>query len=187
MFCPKCGQQQTDDVRFCSRCGFPLTGVQELIMRGGQLPAWPGAEPAAQLAQTESPKRRGIRQGGAMMLIATFLIPMLAILHKMIGLPADAVLLGVLLFMGGLLRLLYAAIFQPSAPRQQQLPAYVPPGAQALNAARQDALRPAQAMPVHLSRPPRLHNTAEMQPPPSVTEHTTRLLDRQSNGEDEPR
>src|SRR5436309_188212 len=97
MFCPKCGQQQADDVRFCSRCGFPLAGVNELIARGGQLPVWPVAE--SSVAQGESPKRKGLRQGGGMMLIATFLIPMLAILHKLLHLPGDVVLFGVLLFM----------------------------------------------------------------------------------------
>jgi hypothetical protein len=116
-----------------------------------------------------------------MILIATFMIPMIAILHKIIGLPGEYVLLGVLLFMGGLLRLLYAALFQPGASRmtQESLPAYAPV-APPLGAAQRDALPPAQGTPAYAYRPPQMH-TAEMQPPPSVTDHTTRLLDQQSD------
>ena len=34
MYCPKCGHQQvSDDMRFCSRCGFQLTGVAELLVK----------------------------------------------------------------------------------------------------------------------------------------------------------
>jgi ribosomal protein L37E len=32
MYCPKCSQQQvSEEVRFCSRCGFSLSAVRELI------------------------------------------------------------------------------------------------------------------------------------------------------------
>src|SRR4028119_1734357 len=38
MFCPKCSQQQvSDEVRFCSRCGFQLGVVAELLSTGGIL------------------------------------------------------------------------------------------------------------------------------------------------------
>ena len=186
MFCPKCGQPQADDVRFCSRCGLPLAGVNELLLRGSQLTVVSGAE--ASTERRESPKRQGIRQGGAMMLIATFLIPMIAIMHKIIGLPAEYVLLGVLLFMGSLLRFLYALIFQAGAPRRTQaaLPAYAPPVTPPLNAARLEQLPPAQGTPVYTYRPPQVH-TAEMQTPPSVTEHTTRLLDQQTDAAEQER
>ena len=34
MFCPKCSQSQpAEDLRFCPRCGFPLSAVQELVLR----------------------------------------------------------------------------------------------------------------------------------------------------------
>ncbi|HYP51045.1 MAG TPA: hypothetical protein VEQ34_08905, partial [Pyrinomonadaceae bacterium] len=39
MFCPNCGQQQaTEQMRFCSRCGFPLGLVTEILANGGFLP-----------------------------------------------------------------------------------------------------------------------------------------------------
>ena len=39
MYCPRCGQQQvSEEIKFCSRCGFPLGLVSEIIMHGGFLP-----------------------------------------------------------------------------------------------------------------------------------------------------
>ncbi len=39
MHCPSCGQQQvSSDLRFCSRCGFPLMLVAEILSHGGTLP-----------------------------------------------------------------------------------------------------------------------------------------------------
>ena len=49
-----------------------------------------------------------------------------------------------------------------------------------------DRAAPAQGTPVYTYRPPQMH-TAEMQTPPSVTEHTTRLLDQQSDDAEQER
>ena len=39
MHCPRCGQQQiSDQTKFCSRCGFQLGLVGELLENGGFLP-----------------------------------------------------------------------------------------------------------------------------------------------------
>jgi hypothetical protein len=39
MYCPKCGQQQlSNETRFCSRCGFLLTTIADVIANGGVLP-----------------------------------------------------------------------------------------------------------------------------------------------------
>ena len=39
MYCPKCSQIQTDDgLRFCSRCGFQLGVVKELLAEGRSAP-----------------------------------------------------------------------------------------------------------------------------------------------------
>jgi hypothetical protein len=40
MHCPDCGQQQiSDEIRFCSRCGFPLSAVSQVVANRGVLPA----------------------------------------------------------------------------------------------------------------------------------------------------
>jgi uncharacterized membrane protein YvbJ len=39
MHCPRCGQQQlSEETRFCSRCGFQLGIVSELLLHDGWLP-----------------------------------------------------------------------------------------------------------------------------------------------------
>jgi hypothetical protein len=39
MFCPKCSQSQSsEEMRYCSRCGFPLEAVALLITHDGNLP-----------------------------------------------------------------------------------------------------------------------------------------------------
>src|ERR687895_206139 len=79
MHCPQCGQQQaSSEMRFCSRCGFPLGGVVELLARGGVLPQ----SDAGPQDQTLSPRYKGIRQGAVMMLLGTVIVPVLAILNS---------------------------------------------------------------------------------------------------------
>jgi hypothetical protein len=180
MFCPQCGQQQLSEaVRFCSRCGFQLGAVSGLLASGGV----PSADltAAAQDPAVESARRRGVRQGGVMILFGIFLMPMFAILHELLGTPDKLPLIGLLFFMGGLLRLIYALAFEEgSMRRRKNVPnAYAPPGqfgAGVYGAG--GALPPAQSTPAQGYVPPRV-NTSEIAYRPSVTESTTRLLDKQ--------
>ena len=131
----------------------------------------------------ESSRRKGMRQGGIMLLFGIFLMPMFAILHELLGTPDKLPLIGVLFFMGGLLRLIYALAFEDGPVRRKNLHApfaYVPPapgqfGAQGRGAGE---LPPAQGSPAQSFMPPRV-NTSEIGYQPSVTESTTRLLDEQ--------
>ena len=182
MYCPQCGQQQaSSEMRFCSRCGFPLGGVAELLAQGGVLKT--GGEELRE--QALSPRRRGVRQGILMMLLGTVVVPILAILNAY---QDDTTLLDILVpvcaiifFAGGLMRILYALLFEPSTPGVEGiLPADVPPAmpAQLKAGGRASALPPAQGTPVSDFTPRRM-NTAELVRPPSVTENTTRLLDEE--------
>lgn len=176
MFCPKCGQSQpADGLRFCSRCGFPQIGVAELLARDG-VPAHPVA---AAVPRALSPRRKGLREGGAIMLVGVFLTPMIAMLHPLIGLPGEYSVLGAMIFLAGLLRLIFAAIFQDDAPAvAHHVSLYAPPTAQSQFSPRavvpplqQGEMRPAQSLFA------RRQDTAEIvQQPTSVTDHTTRLL-----------
>jgi hypothetical protein len=166
-------------MRFCSRCGFPMGGVVELLAQGGLLPS--GDE--VPQAQTLSPRRMGVRQGVMMMLIGAVLVPVLAILGDFTHWPGILDLLvpisAVICFAGGLMRILYAVIYEEGASNaKRELPAYAPSVAPTqLNAgARGSALPPPQSIPVQ-SFATRRPETAELAPPPSVTENTTRLLD----------
>ncbi len=57
MYCPQCGQQISDELHFCPRCGFALDGVAKIIAAGGTLPE------LDENVSSRSPRRRGIEQG----------------------------------------------------------------------------------------------------------------------------
>lgn len=185
MFCPQCGQQQvTGVVRFCSRCGFPLDNVIQLLASGGMIPAYHMPDQPAAI----SPRRKGVKQGGVLVLSGAVIVPILAMFASFSGgatfLEILAALAAIICFIGGPLRMLYAGIFEEGAPKPMRaygppLPMQVPqqfgPHAQAA------ALSPPppQRMPSWRPRP----TTAELANPPSVTENTTRLLDKEDRTE----
>jgi hypothetical protein len=178
MYCPKCGQQQVDDnVRFCSRCGFPLAPVTDLLTTGGTLPLIPTTGYQSAL----SPRQKGIRQGAMLMLSTMLIVPIVIFLGvAMLGLPGELIpLTAVLLTMGGLLRILYAVFLEDNIPtvKPEAAPHYIPPAmpARLSTPQRGSALPPAQGAPIPAWRRP--VDTSELAAPPSVTENTTRLLD----------
>jgi len=183
MFCPQCGQRQiSNEARFCSVCGFPLNVVTELLANGGQLPWRPPAAGAGGL----SPRQRGIRQGALLMLSTVLVVPLLAILGvSLLGLPGQVVALAAVgLPVGGFLRILYALFLEDSAP-QMNVPAYTPPPVipdYLGTPARPTTLPPARSMPIPTpTQRPQPFDTGELRAPrpTSVTDHTTRLLDKQ--------
>lgn len=188
MHCPRCGQQQvSSEMRFCSRCGFPMGGVAQLLAQGGLLDS--NDEPQD---EGMSPRRRGVRQGVLMMLIGAVIVPVLAILdsftHTRNLLELLVPISAVICFAGGLMRILYALIFEQGAGGgKQAAPRYVPPPSSARTgtATRDDAvlLPPMQSIPVS-DFASRRANTAELVPP-SVTENTTRLLDEEAPARNE--
>jgi hypothetical protein len=181
MYCPKCGQSQVaDEVRFCSRCGLPLGAVTQLVAHDG---AWPEYQPPADAARPDSPRRLGLRKGGKMLLVGTFLVPMLAIMCLLAEIDPEFVLLGVLVVIAGILRLLYALIFEdkhPAAAAAAQFAPTAAPAPQFVAAPRRAAaLPPQQTPPAPVSF--RTRDTGELAGRPSVTESTTRLLDPQND------
>lgn len=174
MYCPQCGQQQvSDELRFCSRCGFQLGGVTQLLATGGELPGLYKGDNK----KLRSPRAQGVRQGMMVIFIAMVLIP-LSELFKPHG-----EILPVTLMMAGLMRILYAAIFQEGSMRRKKLDGasspYVPPALprqMSVEGERGGALPPAQSVPVSGYSVRRVE-TAEIAQPSSVTEHTTKLLD----------
>ncbi len=174
MHCPQCGQEQiSDEMRFCKSCGFRLAGVKELLAADGISPAVEMKGPEA----LQSPRRKGVRLGVMLLFVSIVLMPV----GIMIGEPRGSALPAIF-FMAGLMRILYAVIFQQRAPKKQKrdrsLPYVAPATTNQLRAeTAAPALPPSQSIPVDLFVPPRV-DTAKMGPPPSVTEHTTKLLDK---------
>ena len=177
MYCPKCSQQQTsDEMRFCSRCGFPLEGVALIVNNEGIVPA---NLPDRKLC---SSRGKMIRESIYLTLIA-WAITLSATLFFDAGGPWEiaARVGGILFFLVGLiglLRFIYAFVFVRDA-----VPALARPSAIArspgsvINEPARAALGAQQGIPV--SDYPRRTHTKEMVAPPSVTENTTRLLQDQ--------
>lgn len=175
MYCPKCSQQQvSDDMRFCSRCGFSLTAVRELIDSGAALVPGVVAQ-ADQLARRE----KGIRIGASMMLLSLVLTIFGGLLAAIDDDLAVLLLFPVLCFVIGFILVLYgvflkgkrrAALKQPQPMMPAELSA--PPRNPELSAPR---VAPLESFSAHRAQ------TAEMVQPPSVSESTTRLLDDESD------
>lgn len=180
MYCPKCSQQQTsDEMRFCSRCGFPLQGVTLLLDNSGLIPLLendPDQKP---------PSSRGkmISESVYLTLIA-WAVALVATMAFDFGGPLEnitkvAALIFFLVGLIGLLRFMYAFLFvRETAPAlAQRATSSGPLASPALKESARTALPPQQTVPV--SDYPRRSNTNEMVPRPSVTENTTRLLEDQ--------
>src|SRR3982751_6597649 len=111
MFCPQCGQQQvTGAIRFCSRCGFPLDGVIQLLNNGGMIPIYRNPDEPILI----SARRRGVKQGGVLLLSGAVIFPILAMFSSYLRgssfLEILAALAAIICFIGGPLRMLYAAV-----------------------------------------------------------------------------
>ena len=167
MHCPQCGQQVSGEVRFCKGCGFALPAVRELLLTGGV----PQTETDTKKSGV-SPRRRGVRQGAIVLFIAICLLPLTAVLGDSWG-----ELIPAMLCLAGLMRMLYAGIFQEGAPSKMRTLNYPPPNRlQVATPASTTALPPAQGVPVSDFQAPR--GTNEMIEVPSVTDHTTELLNK---------
>lgn len=178
MYCPQCGQQQvSDNLRFCSRCGFPLEGVVQLLGSGGMLPFYAGDTGPKEM----SPKRRGVRQGAILFLAGAVLVPVLGLINSFTHGPTLLDILvplaAIVFFIGGLMRMLFAAIFEEGAkPQHAMISSYGPPIPARLNTPAHASLPPAPGIPASGWRP--RPSTSEIRQPSSVTENTTRLLDK---------
>jgi hypothetical protein len=183
MHCPHCGQQQVSDViRFCSRCGFPLEGTIQLLANGGQLPVYLSPQDPGE----KSPRFKGVRQGGLLFLSGAVVVPVLAVLNSYLyfDITMLVVLAALLLFVGGPMRMLFAALFEEGAKYPTRPTSFVPPAnaPQLGNQVRAGALPPASVTPAPSWRPRTV--TGELVRPPSVTEHTTRLLNKDTDRQD---
>jgi hypothetical protein len=182
MFCPHCGQQQASDVmRYCSRCGFPLGVISEVLAQGGVL----ATRQTGNQERGLSPRQRGVRQGAMLMLSAMLIVPVMVFAVLLTGIDGLIPLVpfsAVVCVVGGFIRMAYAFMFEAGAQptRFTTIPSVPLPPTQFSGPTRGQALPPAQATPVTDWR--RRQDTAEIYQPPSVTENTTKLLDRKDEG-----
>jgi len=179
MFCPRCSQLASDEVRFCSRCGFPLDEVTELLEGGGQLPSRVEVEEEHGLL---TPRQRGMRKGLLVMAGGLLFLGLAAFLSVikddfMVFMP-----LAVVVFTFGVIRLLYGMLLEDDAARAKAAKkSSATPGEKVrakLNraSAKVPELPPAHSIPASAFTSTR-GDTSDMVVPPSVTESTTRLLE----------
>ena len=149
MFCSKCGQEQpSESVHFCSRCGFKFNTIEEGLVKRLILMAMYLVITICAIIGWGS-----ITSGPAYMQIRVIITIIAAITFY-------------LLFSGDLTRIFNKSFAQNIERNKQIAPA-----------SQETALPPAHSIPVTSLGSHRV-NTAEMVQPPSVTEQTTILLDK---------
>jgi zinc-ribbon domain len=172
MFCPKCGQQSSDEVRFCPRCGLSLSGLVAYVAGNDFTSPRPAAVPPPTPEQTA--KRRGMRRGAKLMFFSVVLFPLFFGLCFLVDGPVP-LFVPLTVFLAGLVVLVYSLLFG-----EDLIPTKGAAARSDLNAvADRPALGAQQFTPASLYAQQRA-NTAEIVQPPSVTENTTKLLDRDS-------
>ncbi|MFL6374593.1 MAG: hypothetical protein ACJ73D_08015 [Pyrinomonadaceae bacterium] len=174
MHCPSCGQQQiSNETKFCSRCGMPLSLVAEVVANGGFLP---------QLAELETKKTFLNKKNGVIATIF-FMITFMMLLPALFGiadLETAAGVSAVLGVFGGMMMIIASLVFLPSSRKRMPMTQFVAPSPQQGLGGQQHghALPPQQSIPVSSYGPPQPGNwrdTNDLQP--AVTEGATRLLD----------
>ena len=167
MYCPNCGQQQvSEEMRFCSRCGLALSGLAEW-MAGGMLVR------RAEETRLLSPSRRRkmIRRAAKLMFFSAALFPLFVVISIAVDEPGP-IAVPAILFFASLMWMVYSRLFiDDTAPMLNPT-------------AQQSAFGP---MPTRASLTPPTNisdfgrqqvRTNELAQAPSVTEHTTKLLDQ---------
>jgi hypothetical protein len=180
MYCPSCGQQQvSNEIKFCSRCGMPLTTVAEVVHHGGFLPQ------LAMLAQQSYKKpwfskKNGVVFGALWFIFLTmFCTAFFGILgapEEFVGIIAITGVFGAMMIIIGSLVMLPSSkpplVFDPAVHMPQELRGGAMP-----------ILPAAQTIPVDAYAAPKTgswRDTSDLTPN-SVTESTTRLLEKQED------
>lgn len=180
MHCPRCGQQQvSEEIKFCSRCGFPLGLVSEILAHGGFLP---------QLADLHKTKSLWTKKNGVMFSVFWFMFFVLIMtpfwgivdVDELAGISAIVgVFGGLMLLIGSLVFLKSSKDLQPLQQRQfsqQSHPFQTNPQIQGNI---QQALPPQQSIPVSAYSAPKpgsWRETNDLVEPGSVTDETTKMF-----------
>jgi hypothetical protein len=177
MHCPRCGQEQiSEEIKFCSRCGFPLGLISEVLAHGGFLP---------QLAELNEKKTLFTRKNGVIFSIFWFMV-FTMLLTSIFGIAnADrlAGICAVIGIFGGLMIMIASLLLLKPAKKNYGFPGLEIPGSnpQTLYGAQQkNALPPQQTIPTSGYVPPAAGNWRDTNDltPTSITENTTRLLQK---------
>ena len=166
MHCPQCGLQQVSGkVRFCRACGFSLKGVKELVL------------PDERAAKADRMRyKTAFNQGLAFMLVSLIAAIVLTLFQDANLIPQLYVKIVAAFFvLAGLTRMFYPYVIGNGSGGKEQEDLFFEADGQIETGKLSYSLRASHSIPVSdfSSRPV---DTAELAHPPSVTEHTTKLL-----------
>ena len=162
MFCAKCGQQQTsEEIRFCSSCGFRLSGLRDLLRTDGVVITGKAESPLPILVSL-------IMFIAALLAVAASLIYVGPASHQMVMFSLIAAAISFVFLLSCRPWRLIHKLFSEDTGQMKQVS----------SAASEYTLPPTQSIPATEFSTRRV-KTAEMVQPPSITEHTTRLLDKE--------
>ncbi len=183
MHCPRCGQQQiSPETKFCSRCGFQLHLIPRLLANGGSIPE------LNEIANQKSgwfTRKNGLIFTLLWFIVWVMMFPAFFGIAGVDELAAVAAVFGVfstmMLFVVSLAFLKKGSKFQAAdalSTKFSTRPEIA--GAEAAG-----ELPPQQSIPVDQYTSPagswRTPDTGELAPPSSVTENTTKLLQKEEN------
>jgi len=177
MHCPRCGQQQvSDQTKFCSRCGFQLGLVAELLENGGFLP---------QLAELYKGKNTIFSRKNGLIVTVLWFIFWVMMMPAFFGIAGEDEAAGVAAVFGVFSTMMFLIIslaVLKRSPRPHELAAHqVQAPAAIYGNPTMNALPPQQVQPASTYMPPegswRAPDTGDLaRRPGSVTEGTTKLL-----------
>jgi len=181
MHCPRCGQQQiSEQTKFCSRCGFQLGLVSELLENGGFLP---------QLAELHKGKTSIFTRKNGVIFTVLWFIFWVMMMPAFFGMANEDDAAGVSAVFGifsSLMFLIISLALFRRAPRAYELAAHQMPPMQQQHLYANPAagaLPPQQTQPATSYMPPegswRAPDTGDLVRPGSVTEGTTKLLQKE--------
>lgn len=179
MFCPKCSQQQaSEEMRFCSRCGFRLGVVRELIAQNET----PVSAEAEALAPSHTLRKRDVIIGAMLMFVISLIVVIAASpippVRNLQLFMLVVLFIALTLFVNFINPLMRAAgkLFAENDTKAREglvSSPYVNSGL--VTQVSRSALPPPHSVPAVEFSSPRA-NTAEVVQPPSITERTTSLL-----------
>ena len=156
-----------------------MTGIAHVVANDGILPI----QSAPSFFAAGSPRRRGVMQGVFIFLLSFLIVPLAGIITAFLNIePFLPAISAIVLIMGGLLRVVYALMFESGTSGANALEqnAVVAPQNTFANKKEAGELPPAQSIPVSAYAPPpgtgRWRETNELETPGSVTDNTTKLL-----------
>jgi hypothetical protein len=174
MYCPSCGSNNQDELKFCRRCGVNL-GVVSEALSGRPAEQSQIDERMVKVFKDYYRGRNAVIIGGAASLIALFKVTLFAL----VGLPAATGFLGTLagmLFFFGAIALVWGIAKWNNASSEIKAIGRASTAGKSLRPAEdQVSLLPGESTGIHDVAP----STDPLMFPVSVTEQTTRQLDRE--------